>query len=154
MKEKHEIVKDDIVESEIPQSPSFFDCEICESKQDMFGLTVTIMDLQLQDLIFEKMYLLFQKLQPAIKDLETARIELQVNRDKLLLETDFEKELGKSRTNKDERMAVIKPLLAPFEDKVDEFNDKVKFYKDKLEILNDLIKAQRTLLSIEGALKQ
>lgn len=152
--EKEQVTVDDV--EQLPEFPqiTLFECEICESKQDMFGQTVSIMDLQLKDLIFEKMYLLFQKLQPAIKDLETAKIDLQVNKDKFLLETDFEKELGKSRTNKDERMAVIKPLLAPFEDKVDEFNDKVIFYKNKLEILNDLIKAQRTLLSIEGALKQ
>jgi len=151
---KKKVTVDDVEQlPEVPQV-AFFECEICESKQDIFGLTVTIMDLQLQDLIFEKMYILFQKLQPAIKDLETAKIDLQVNKDKFLLETDFEKELGKSRTNKDERMAVIKPLLAPFEDKVDKFEDTVTFYKNKLNILNDLIKAQRTLLTIEGALKQ
>ena len=112
------------------------------------------MDLQLKDLIFEKMYLLFQKLQPAMSNLEYAEIELKTEENKLLLETDFEKELGKSRTNKDERNAFIKPLLSKYEEKVDDLDYEVKFYKNKIEILNDLIKAQRTLLTIEGALKQ
>lgn len=113
---------------------------------------VNIMDLQLMDLIFEKMFLLFQRLQPAMKDLENAKIELQNNKDKLLLETNFKKELGESRPTIAMKEAYMKPLLSKFEDKVDEYNDLVVFYKDKINVVNDLIKAQRTLLTIEGAL--
>ena len=153
--EMKEAVTVDSVE-QLPPLPqiTLFDWEVCESKQDMFAQTVSIMDLQLKDLIFEKMYLLFQKLQPAMSNLEYAEIELKTEENKLLLETDFEKELGKSRTNKDERNAFIKPLLSKYEEKVDDLDYEVKFYKNKIEILNDLIKAQRTLLTIEGALKQ
>ena len=49
--------------------------------------------------------------------------------------------------------AYIKPLCVKQQQKVDTYEDKVTFYKNKLNILNDLIKAQRTLLSIEGALQ-
>lgn len=133
----------EVVEVEIPLYLK------AESKN---GVDVNIMDLQLMDLIFEKMFLLFQRLQPAMKDLESAKIELQNNKDKLLLETDFKTELGESRPTVAMKEAYMKPLLATFEEEVDKYNDLVMFYKDKVNVLNDLIKAQRTLLAIEGAL--
>ena len=152
--EKDVYVIDDV--EQLPQVPeiTLFDWEVCESKHDMFGLTVSIMDLKLQDLIFEKMYLLFQKLQPAMKNLESAKIELQDKKDDLLLNTDFKEKLNESRPTVAMKEAYIKPLVIKQQQKVDEFEDSVVFYKNKLNILNDLIKAQRTLLDIEGALKQ
>ena len=131
-----------------------FDFEICESKKDMFNLSVSIFDLKLQDLIFEKMYLLFQKLQPAMKNLESAKVELQFQKDKLLLETDFKTELNESRPTVAMKEAYIKPLVATYEEKVDEYSNKVTYYKDKLNVINDLIKSSRLLLEIEGALKE
>ena len=118
----------------------------------MIGAKVSIFDLQLEDLIFEKMFLLFQKLQPAMLNLEDAKVELQFNKDKLLMETDFKTELGESRPTIAMKEAYMKPHLAEFEEKVSTNEEMVTFYKDKLNILNDLIKAQRTLLNIEGAL--
>lgn len=151
---KKKVTVDDVEQlPEVPQV-AFFECEICESKQDMFGITVSIMDLQLHDLIFEKMYLLFQKLQPAIKDLETAKIELQDKKDDLLLNTNFKEKLNESRPTIAMKEAYIKPLVIKQQQKVDKFEDSVTFYKNKLNILNELIKEQRTLLTIEGALKQ
>ena len=152
--EKDVYVIDDV--EQLPQVPeiTLFDWEVCESKHDMFGLTVSIMDLKLQDLIFEKMYLLFQKLQPAMKNWESAKIELQDKKDDLLLNTDFKEKLNESRPTVAMKEAYIKPLVIKQQQKVDEFEDSVVFYKNKLNILNDLIKAQRTLLDIEGALKQ
>jgi len=152
--EKEQVTVDDV--EQLPEFPQIilFECEICESKQDMFGQTVSIMDLQLKDLIFEKMYLLFQKLQPAMKNLESAKIELKDKKDDLLLNTDFKEKLNESRPTIAMKEAYIKPLVIKQQQKVDGFEDTVTFYKNKLNILNDLIKAQRTLLSIEGALKQ
>lgn len=152
--EKDVQVIDDVEQlPEVPQI-TLFECEICESKHDMFGVTVSIMDLKLQDLIFEKMYLLFQKLQPAMKNLESAKIELQDKKDDLLLNTDFKEKLNESRPTIAMKEAYIKPLVIKQQQKVDKFEDSVTFYKNKLNIINDLIKAQRTLLDIEGALKQ
>lgn len=133
---------------------TIFDWEISDSKKDLTGAIVSIMDLRLNDLIFEKMYLLFQKLQPALKEQESAKIELQFNKDKLLLETDFKTELGESRPTVAMKEAYMKPLLVTYEDKLDKCNDTVDFYKNKLTIINDLIKAQRLLLDIEGALHE
>ena len=147
--EKDVYVIDDV--EQLPQVPeiTLFDWEVCESKQDMFGLTVSIMDLKLQDLIFEKMYLLFQKLQPAMKNLESAKIELQDKKDDLLLNTDFKEKLNESRPTVAMKEAYIKPLVIKQQQKVDKFEDTVTFYKNKLNILNDLIKAQRTLLILK-----
>lgn len=152
--EKDVKVIDDV--EQLPEVPkrAIFEWEICESKHDLFGLTVSIMDLKLQDLIFEKMYLLFQKLQPAMKNWESAKIELKDKKDDLLLNTDFKETLNESRPTIAMKEAYIKPLVIKQQQKVDKFEDSVTFYKNKLNILNDLIKAQRTLLDIEGALKQ
>lgn len=127
---------------------------ICEHMKDMQEVAVSIFRLNLEELIFEKMYLLFEKLFIADNKMEDAKIQLQLQRDKLLLETDFSKELGKSRHNKEEREAYIKPFLAECEEKVDECETKVKTYETKLKIINDLISMRKLELRIETTLKE
>lgn len=146
-----EISSEQIEQVKVINIPNY---QLCESIFNKTGEIVSIMNLQLEQLIFEKMYLLFEKLRISENNLESAKIELEIEKNRLLLETDFEKELGKSRTNKDERMAVIKPFLAKFEEEVDNENSNVIFYKDKLSVINDLIKKERLLLRIGGDLKE
>ena len=128
--------------------------ELSESKLELTEQKVSLFKLDLQELIYEKMFLLFEKLQVNENKLAEAEIDLQICKDKLLLETDFSEVLGKSRTNQGERDAYMKPFLAEHENKIDEYNTVVKFYKTKLNIINDLITAKRTLLTIEGALHE
>ena len=128
--------------------------ELSESKLELTETKTSIFKLDLQELIYEKMFLLFEKLQVNENKLAEAEIDLQICKDKLLLETDFNEVLGKSRTNQAERDAYMKPFLAEHENKIDEYNTVVKFYKTKLNIINDLITAKRTLLTIEGALHE
>lgn len=116
------------------------------------GVTASIFDLKLEDLVFEKMVLMFEKYNPAVKKLDTAKIDLQMQKDKLLLETDFKTELNESRPTVAMKEAYIKPLVAKFEDKVDECKDQVEYYKSKLAIVNDLIKNRRIELKIENTL--
>ena len=114
----------------------------------------SIFYLNIEELVYEKMVVMFEKLQPLEKELFDAKNNLTMQKQKLIRETNFEKELGKTRTNKDEREAYIKPLLVDYENKVDELQDKVTCYKTKLEILNDLIKVRRTQLKIEAELNE
>lgn len=124
---------------------------LSESKLEM-GITASIFDLKLEDLVFEKMVLLFEKYNPAVKNLDTAKIDLQIEKDRLLLETDFKKELNESRPTVAMKEAYIKPLVAKLEDKVDKCKDQVEYYKSKLAIVNDLIKNRRIELKIENTL--
>lgn len=116
------------------------------------GVTASIFDLKLEDLVYEKMVLMFEKYNPAVKNLDTAKIDLQMQKDKLLLETDFKTVLNESRPTVAMKEAYIKPLVAQFEDKVDECKDQVEYYKSKLAIVNDLIKNRRIELKIENTL--
>lgn len=153
IEEKEQVTVDDVEQlpdMEVAQLPLYV---VAESKLDVLGVQVSIMDLQLKDLIFEKMYLLFQKLQPAMKELEQAKINLQQEKDKLLLETDFKTVLNESRPTVAMKEAYMQPKLVKFEKAVKSSEENIQFYKNKLNILNDLIKAERTLLNIEGALK-
>ena len=126
---------------------------ICEFKQEM-GVISPIFDLKLEDLVYEKMFILFEKLQPLNNKIAEAEVELQTNKDKLLLETDFKKELGENRPTIAMKEAYMKPLLAEYEDKVDELTDSKVWYNNKLTILNDLIKTRRLELKIEGNLHE
>ncbi len=128
--------------------------QVCEHMQEIEKVKVNIFRLNLEELIFEKMFLIFEKLFVADNRLEDNKVKLQLKRDELLLETDFSAVLGKSRTNKEEREAYIKPFLADLENKVDECNDKVKFYENKLKILNDLIELRKFELKIETHLQE
>lgn len=138
-------------DNNLPKS-SIEDYELSESKQELHNTTVSIMDLKLEDLIYEKMYLLFEKLQPSLNKLESSKINYKIAKEKLLLETDFKKELNENRVTVSMKEAYITPLLTPHQVSIDKSNDDVVFYKNKLNILNDLIKHQRLLLEIEGAL--
>ena len=112
-----------------------------------------IFDCTLEQLIYEKMYLMFEVQMPLDEKLFTAKCELQTAKDKLINETDFSKELGKSRTNQAEREAYMKPYLAEYEEKVNELTKKVKYYENKILIVNDLIRYKRTALKIEAELQ-
>jgi len=128
---------------------------ICENKFEMTGAKVSIFDLQLQDLIFEKMFIMFQKLQPANKNVAQTKAELQVAKDDLLMQTNFKEVLGESRPTVAMKEAWInkQTSIKDLTDKLNSYEEDVQTYKDKVNILNDLIKAQRTLLAIEGALQ-
>ena len=125
---------------------------VAESLLDSQNLLIDIFDLNLEKLIFEKMFILFQRLDVAETNLETEKINLLIVKEKLMLETNFNEVLGKTRHNKDEREAWMRPHLVKFEDKIDAFEHDIKFYKNKLNILNDLISMKRNLLKVEYAL--
>lgn len=127
---------------------------ICEHMEEIQQVKVNIFKLNLEELIYEKMFLIFERLFVADNKLEDNKIKLQLERDKLLLETDFSTVLGKSRTNKEEREAYIKPFLADLENKVDECQNKVKFYENKIKSINDLISCRKMELRIETQLKE
>lgn len=113
-----------------------------------------LFSLNLQQLIFEKMVLLFEKMQPALNELQSSKNKLDNVKGKLLLKTDFKKELGTSRPTKDMKEAYIKPLLVEREEKLNDAQRKVDFYKNKIIIVNDLIKHKRLLLQAEAGLKE
>ena len=125
---------------------------VTESLLDSQNLLIDIFDLNLEQLIFEKMFILFQRLDVAETNLEDSKVELLLKKEKLMLETDFDEVLGKTKHNKDEREAWMRPHLTKFEDNVDTFKHDIKFYKNKLNILNDLISMKRNLLKVEYAL--
>lgn len=150
-KEMEPITQEDIEKVEIKQMPEYL---VCETVRNQTGDIVSIMDLQLPQLIFEKMFLLFERLRFAENNLETAKIDLQNKKDTLLLETDFKTVLNESRPTVAMKEAYMKPHLADFENKVDKYNQQAVFYKDKISIINDLIRKERLLLEIEGGLKQ
>lgn len=108
----------------------------------------SIFNLNLEQLIFEKMILLFEKMQPAQNDLKSAEIELSIIKNNLFMEIDFKKELGESRPTVAMKEAYIEPQIAEYKDKVDTAQEKVDFYKNKLNIINDLIKHKRLLLQV------
>ena len=122
----------------------------CEFKLEA-GVTTSILNLNLEELVYEKMYLMFEKLAPANANLEKCKIKLQLKSDVILLETDFKK-LG--LTNEKMRNAYVKPLVAEFEDRVDLAKEKVVYYKAKLEIINDLIQTRSLELKIENNLME
>lgn len=150
-KEMEPITQEDIEKVEIKQMQEYL---VCETIRNQTGDIVSIMDLQLPQLIFEKMFLLFERLRVAENNLETAKIDLQIKKDTLLLETDFKTVLNESRPTVAMKEAYMKPHLADFENKVDKYNQQAVFYKDKINIINDLIRKERLLLEIEGGLKQ
>lgn len=150
-KEMEPITQEDIEKVEIREMPEYL---VCETVRNQTGDIVSIMDLQLPQLIFEKMYLLFEKLRIHENNLETLKVKLQKDKDALLLETDFKKELGESRPTVAMKEAYIKQFTGDTEKQIEDSNAQVTFYKDKLAIINDLIRKERLLLEIEGALKQ
>ena len=146
--EKHEEVpKIELKEVKLPKY------QIVEHMKDMQDVTVNLFKLNLEELVFEKMYILFEKLNVANNNLESAKVERQQLKDKLLVETDFKAELGIStKPTIADKEAVMQPQLAPFDDKIDKCTEEVEFYKNKLTIINDLINTRRLELKIETAL--
>lgn len=124
--------------------------QICES-MEIQKVKVNIFKLTLEELIYEKMFILFERLFVADNEYEDAKIELQMETDKLLLETDFK---SKGLTNEKMRTAYMKPLLANLEDNKEEKAEKVKFYEAKLKIINDLINLRKFELKIETNLQK
>lgn len=137
------------VKAEETKMPAYMIAEHLKNEGDY-----SIFNLNLEQLIFEKMVLLFEKLQKLQNDLKYAEIALKDRKQQLLLETDFKKELGESRPTIAMKEAWMKPYLTEFEAKVESINDELVFYKNKLNIINDLIKHKRLLLQVEGGLKE
>lgn len=123
-------------------------------KAEHLQVTASIFDLNLEQLIYEKMFLLFEKVTVLNNKISTAEVELQVTKDKMLLETDFAKELDEKRPTIAMKEAYMKPFLADIENKIDELKSEYDFYKTKIIILNDLIKTRRMELKIENALME
>ena len=140
---------ENVKETEETKIPDYMIAEHLKAQGDY-----SIFNLNLEQLIFEKMVLLFEKLQRLQNDLKFAEIELKDRKDTLLLETDFKKELGESRPTIAMKEAWMKPHLDKLEAKVERINNDVVFYKNKLTIINDLIKHKRLLLQVEGGLKE
>lgn len=140
---------ENVKETEETKMPAYMIAEHLKTQGDY-----SIFNLNLEQLIYEKMVLLFEKLQRLQNDLKFAEIALKDRKDTLLLETDFKKELGESRPTVAMKEAWMKPYLAELEADVDLKSDEILFYKNKLTIINDLIKHKRLLLQVEGGLKE
>ena len=112
----------------------------------------SIFNLNLEELIYEKMTILYEHQFKLEKDLFDKEIELQTTKDKIILETDFAKAIGKSRPNQADREAYIRPTIAPIENEIDNLKRDIAFYKHKIIIINDLIKARRVQLQIDAEL--
>lgn len=126
--------------------------EISESAKEM-GIIKSIFNLSLDDLVYEKMFIMFEKLNPLEKDLVKAKQDLKAKKDELLRTIDFKKELNiTTKPTIADKDAVMKPHLQEFEDKINTANEEIKKYKDKLVIINDLIDNKRVQLKVEGGL--
>lgn len=126
--------------------------EISESAKEM-GIIKSIFNLSLDDLVYEKMFIMFEKQNPLEKDLSNAKQDLKAKKDELLRTIDFKKELNiTTKPTIADKDAVMKPHLKEFEDKINTANENIKKYKDKLVIINDLINNKRVLLKVEGGL--
>ena len=146
--EKESIVMkvDHKVKVEIPEY------EISESAKEM-GIVKSIFNLSLDDLVYEKMFILFEKQNPLEKDLIKAKQDLKLKKDELLRTIDFKKELNiTTKPTIADKDAVMKPHLQEFEDKINTANEDIKKYKDKLVIINDLINNKRVQMKVEGGL--
>ena len=126
--------------------------EISESAKEM-GIMKSIFNLSLDDLVYEKMFIMFEKLNPLEKDLVKAKQDLKAKKDELLRTIDFKKELNiTTKPTIADKDAVMKPHLKEFEDKINTANEEIKKYKDKLVIINDLINNKRVQMKVEGGL--
>lgn len=126
--------------------------EISESAKEM-GISKSIFNLSLDDLVYEKMFLMFEKISPLEKTLFNTKQDLKNKKDELLRTIDFKKELNiTTKPTIADKDAVMKPHLKEFEDKINTANEDIKKYKDKLVIINDLIGNKRVQLKVEGGL--
>ena len=128
---------------------------VCEHTLEMFNRQVSIFNLNLEELVFEKMHIMFEKLIPANATKDNNKIALQMEKERLLRELDFKAELGiTTKPTIADKDAVMRPYLSEFENKLDESKEEVEFYENKLIIINDLIKTRRLELKIETALQE
>lgn len=67
--------------------------EISESAREM-GISKSIFNLSLDDLVYEKMFLMFEKISPLEKTLFNTKQDLKNKKDELLRTIDFKKELN------------------------------------------------------------
>ena len=126
--------------------------EISESAKEM-GIMKSIFNLSLDDLVYEKMFIMFEKQNPLEKDLIKVKQDLKAKKDELLRIIDFKKELNiTTKPTIADKDAVMKPHLKEFEDKINTANEDIKKYKDKLVIINDLINNKRVQMKVEGGL--
>ena len=126
--------------------------EISESAREM-GISKSIFNLSLDDLVYEKMFLMFEKISPLEKTLFNTKQDLKNKKDELLRTIDFKKELNiTTKPTIADKDAVMKHHLKEFEDKINTANEDIKKYTDKLVIINDLINNKRVQLKVEGNL--
>lgn len=126
--------------------------EISESAKEM-GINKSIFTLNLDDLVYEKMFILFELLDPAERVLLNTQQEMKNKKDELLRTIDFKKELNiTTKPTIADKDAVMKPHLQEFENTIKTTKDDIKLYENKLVIINDLIKNKRLQLKIEGGL--
>ena len=126
--------------------------EISESAKEM-GIMKSIFNLSLDDLVYEKMFIMFEKQNPLEKDLIKVKQDLEAKKDEVLRTIDFKKELNiTTKPTIADKDAVMKPHLKEFEDKINTANEDIKKYKDKLVIINDLINNKRVQMKVEGGL--
>ena len=124
--------------------------EISESAREM-GISKSIFNLSLDDLVYEKMFLMFEKISPLEKTLFNTKQDLKNKKDELLRTIDFKKELNiTTKPTIADKDAVMKHHLKEFEDKINTANEDIKKYTDKLVIINDLINNKRVQLKVEG----
>ena len=128
--------------------------EISESAREM-GISKSIFNLSLDDLVYEKMFLMFEKISPLEKTLFNTKQDLKNKKDELLRTIDFKKELNiTTKPTIADKDAVMKHHLKEFEDKINTANEDIKKYTDKLVIINDLINNKRVQLKVEGNLHE
>lgn len=126
------------------------DYEICETARGD-GLCISIFNLDLRNLIYEKMYIMYEKITPMKEELFKSKIAHKTKKDDLLRNTDFKEVLGiTTKPTIADKEAVMAPSLKPYEDTIKSFEDDIKFYEDKIVILNDLIKAKRLEKKLEN----
>lgn len=126
------------------------DYEKTESVMELAEKEISIFDLRLEDLVYEKMFVLFERLEPRETKINETKAKLEFKRNELLRTIDFKQELGIStKPTKDDKEAVMKPYLAKLETELEELENTVRFYKLKLNVLNDLISTRKKLLDIE-----
>lgn len=112
------------------------------------GKAVTLFEVSLECLIYEKGNLLFSKLFVLEEDLFLEKLNLKEQQENLLLKTNWNKELGKAKPTIAEKDAWMSPKLKPFNDKIHDLEVRIKFYKNKLTIINDLISLRKTEMKI------
>ena len=131
------------------------DYEIAEYLKHEKNVVCSLFDLTLEQLIYEKMYMLFEVLNDAEHELFNSVNDYEDKRNELLKTIDFKKELSiTTKPTIADKEAVMKPKLTEYYNQKLNAEKRVTFCKNKLTIINDLEKQKRLLLRIEGALSE